>query len=410
MTKALLTPMDLSKATSLGKNKFRKQILPLGSINYKGRKINFDRRFLSDLVRSFKNRAYDQVPFVLADGRNRHNEDPRNFRGSVRDLVLTDDGLDAVLELSNDGAKLISDNPELGVSARIIEMLEKSDGRSFPRAIRHVLATMDPRVTGMRPWQPVDLSDDGDIEVVDLTAESYERKRNMPKSKLSLGTIDPKTKTATIDLSALSDDEFEALVDLGNEENVEIDPATGKPVKKVPVDTVNPDEEVDPDEIEDPDAEEEDPEAEESVVPSTGEQPPATAPASAVKKRKTTVEEEAVDQGAVVASLSNEWAAFRKEQRGNEWKKRKVTLAKAGVPPFLLDLAEPVMLAEPQSIDLSSGDSVDAKDTIEKMLEGFTGVVDLTAEMGHSIDLSDLGDKNDPDKALLDEWSAVYGS
>jgi hypothetical protein len=406
MTHALLTPMDLSTATAIGKNRFRKQILPLGSINYKGRTINFDRRFLSDLVKSFKNRAYDQVPFVLADGRNRHNEDPRNFRGSVRDLVLTEDGLDAVLELSNDGAKLISDNPELGVSARIIEMLEKSDGRSFPRAIRHVLATMDPRVTGMRPWQPVDLSDDGDIEVVDLTAESYERKQNMPKSKLKLGTIDPKAKTATIDLSGLTDDEFEALVDLG-EEDVEIDPVTKKPVKKTPVDT---DEEVDPDEIEDPDAEEVDPEAEDAVVPSTGEVPPATAPASAVKKRKTTVEEEAVDQGAVVASLSNEFAEFRKERRSNEWKVRKETLAKAGVPPFLLDLAEPVMLAEPQTIDLSNGESADAKATIDKMLDGFSGVVDLTAEMGHSIDLSDLGQKDDPDEALLKEWADTYGS
>lgn len=262
----------------------------------------------------------------------------------------------------------------------------------------------------MRPWQAVDLSMDEQFEVVDLTAESYERKSNMPKSSLKLGTIDPKAKTATIDLSGLSDDEFESLLDLGADE-VEIDPVTKKPVKKVPVDTETPDEEVDPDAIEDPDAEEEiDPDAEDAVVPSTGEQPPAAVPSSAVKKRKTTVEEEAVDNGAVVASLSNEWVAFRKEQRKSKWDDRKAKLAKAGVPPFLLDLAEPVMLAEPQTIDLSNGSSVDAKDVIDKMLDGFTGVVDLTAEMGHSIDLSDLGGKDDPDAALLKEWSDTYGS
>lgn len=397
MTQALLTPFDLSNATPLGKNRFRKQILPLGSINYKGRKIDFNRRFLSDLVRSFKNRAYDQVPFVLADGRNQHNEDPRNFRGSVRDLVLTEDGLDAVLELSADGAKLISNNPELGVSARIIEMLEKSDGRTFPRAIRHVLATMDPRVTGMRPWQAVDLSDDGDIEVVDLTAETYQgRNTQMPKSKLRLGSVDSKTKTATIDLSALSDDEFEALLDLGTDDTeVEIDPETGLPVP-----------------VEDPDGEEEDPDEEEAVVPATGEQPPAT-PASGPKKRKVTTEEEFPETASVpaaVTNLSNEFAAFRLDQRKKEWNTRKLTLAEAGVPPFLLDLAEPHMLAEPKSIDLSSGDSVDATATINKMLDGFTGVVDLTPEMGHSIDLSDIGRKDDADQALLDEWAKTYGS
>lgn len=408
MTHALLTPLDMSNATRIGKNKFRKQILPLGSINYKGQRITFDRAFLSDLVRSFKDRAYDQVPFVLADGRNRHNEDPRNFRGSVRDLVLTDDGLDAVLELSADGAKLIEDNPELGVSARIIQMLHKSDGRSFPRAIRHVLATMDPRVTGMRPWQPVDLSDDDNIEVVDLTAESYERKSNMPKSPMKLGKIDSKTKTATIDLSALSDDEFEALLDLGTDD-IEVDPETGKPFEKKPVAT-DPDEEVDPDAIEDPDGEEGD--EEEAVVPGTGEQPPAT-PASGPKKRKTTVEEDFPESSTVpaaVTSLSNEFSEFRKEQRQERWANQREKLTQAGVPPFLLDLAEPHMLAEPKSIDLSNGDSLDAKATIEKMLAGFSGIVDLTPEMGHSIDLSDLGQKEDPDEALLKEWSATYGS
>lgn len=408
MTNALQLPFDFSNATKVGRTRFRKQILPLGTINYKGQIITFDRPFLQEMVRNFKARAYDQVPFVLADGQNRHNENPENFRGSVADLVLTEDGLDAVLDLSKEGAKLVAANPKLGVSARIMQGLAKSDGRKFGRVLRHVLATMDPRVTGMRPWQAVDLSMDDGIEVVDLTAETYEeRNSNMPKSKLRVGSVDSKTRTATLDLSALSDDEFEALLDLGEDtEEVVIDPKTGKPVATVPVEDPEGDEEVDPD-AED---EEEDPDAEDAVVPGTGETPPATQPK--LKNRKTTVEETAVDQGEMVASLSNEFAAWRNSEAKKAWKIRSLELAKAGVPPFLIDLATPFMESpDSQTIELSNGGgSHDVKETMDKMLQGFTGVVDLTPEMGHSINLSDeIGGKTDPDAALLAEWSATYG-
>lgn len=409
MTTALQTPLDFSNARKVGRTRFRKQILPLGSINYKGQRITFDRSFLQEMVRNFKARAYDQVPFVLADGQNRHNEHPENFRGTVADLVLTEDGLDAVLDLSKDGARLVEANPELGVSARIMQGLVKSDGRKFGKVLRHVLATMDPRVTGMRPWQAVDLSMDDGIEVVDLTAETYEgRNSNMPKSKLRVGSVDPKTKTATLDLSSLSDDEFEALLDLGEEtEEVVIDPKTGKPVATQPVEDPET-EEVDPDAVEE--EEEEDPEAEDAVVPGTGETPPATQPK--LKNRKTTVEESVVDQGDMVASLSTEFAAWRAGEAKKAWKSRALELANAGVPPFLIDLAAPFMESpDSQVIELSNGGgSHDIKETLDKMLQGFTGVVDLTPEMGHSINLSDeIGGKNDPDAALLKEWSDTYG-
>lgn len=415
MTTTLLTPFDFSNATKVGRTRFRKQILPLRTIDYKGRKITFDRPFLRELVRNFKARAYDQVPFVLADGQNRHNESPENFRGYVADLVLTEDGLDAVLDLSKSGARLVEDNPELGVSARIFENIVRN-GRTMSKVLRHVCATMDPRVTGMRPWQAVDLSADEQFEVVDLTAETYEEgNRNMAKNKLRVGSVDPKTRTATIDLSELSDDEFEALLDLGNQtEEVVIDPKTGKPVGTAPVEEPEEGDEVDPDEVE---GDEEDPEAEEAVVPGTGETPPAnTAPpagSTAVKKRKTTVEEEAVDNGATVASLSNEFATWRATEAKKAWGSRKTELAKAGVPPFLLDLATPFMESpDSQVIELSNGGGQhDIKETLDKMLQGFTGVVDLTPEMGHSISLSDeVGGKGDPDATLLQEWSDTYGS
>src|SRR5690606_27125899 len=107
---------------------------------------------------AFKSGAYDQVPLVFADHENRHNLDPKRFGGEIEDFVVKNDGLYAKVSATSDTAKVLKNNPRLGVSARIVEGLEKSDGRVFPRAIQHVLLTMDPRVTGMKPWQTIDLS------------------------------------------------------------------------------------------------------------------------------------------------------------------------------------------------------------------------------------------------------------
>lgn len=404
---ALHTPFDLSNATKVGKTRWRKQVLPIRTINYKGRVIDFNRPYLMDLARSFKQAAYDQVPFVLANENNEHHMDPKLFEGDVVDFVMTDDGLDAVFDLTPEGAELVRKNPRLGVSARIVEGLAKSDGRKFKRAIQHVLATMDPRVTGLRPWQAVDLSASDDIEVVDLTAETYEgRNTQMPNNKLRVGSVDSKTRTATIDLSALSDDEFEALLDLGTDtlEEVQIDPKTGKPVATVPVEDPDEteDDEVDPDDIEDPETSEE------------GVTPVAPTGTASPKKRKTTttVEEEAVDPGgALVANLSTEFAAFKAERAKEAWQSKAKALADGGVPPFILDLAAPWMEStDSQVIELSNGKGTPTiKETLEKILTGFTGVVDLTPEMGHSIDLSNIGQKDDPDQELLDEWASTYG-
>lgn len=406
MTLTLLTPIDLSDARKVGRRKYRKQILPLGSINYKGKQIVFDRQFHLDLSRAFKARAYDQVPFVLANEKNEHHMDPRLFEGSITDLVVADDGLDAVVELTPEGEKLIEKNPRLGVSARIVQGLAKSDGRTFKRAIQHVLATMDPRVTGLRPWQAIDLSVFDNSEVVDLTAETYEGKvTQMPKSKATLGSVDAKAKTATIDLSAFSDDEFEKfIVDLtGEPGEEEIDPKTGKP--KV----------VDPNEVEEVDPDEVGEDGEDEVDPEQPEQPAPPATRQRPLKRKTTVEESTVVEDPlepVVANLSNEFNEFKRGAAKALWDTKRAGLEAQGVPPFILDLAEPVLSVPSEMvIDLSEsgGAKIDPKDIISKMLDGYVGAIDLSPEMGHAIELSDLQGQDDPDQAMLDAWTNQYG-
>jgi hypothetical protein len=177
VTVALVAPVVSADAVELAKHRFRKQVLKEGTVDYKGRKLVFDAAYCQDLVDSFNAGAYDQVSFVLCDGDNRHNLDPERWRGEVKALLaVPGDGVDMVLETGDKGAELVTDNPRLGVSVGIVE---NADGK-FKRAIQHVAATLDPHVTGMRPWQPVELSAPA-LSVVDLSQATYEREALVPE-------------------------------------------------------------------------------------------------------------------------------------------------------------------------------------------------------------------------------------
>jgi len=131
---ALLTPYDKGDAKPAGRNLFRKQLLPIAKINYKGRPIDFTRDYLAGLVKAFNDRAYDQVAFQLADAANTHTDDPERFRGEIAALEMTDDGLDVIVAATEDGSRLLRENPRLGVSAKIIEDYDRADGKFFARA------------------------------------------------------------------------------------------------------------------------------------------------------------------------------------------------------------------------------------------------------------------------------------
>lgn len=183
MTAAVHTPITTDLAENLGKRRWRKQVLPIGSIDYKGRRLDFTKDYLASLAKSFTDGAYDSVKFLLAPGDNSHTLDPERARGTVTGFELTNDGLDMLLDATDAGSKVLKENPDLGVSVRIVEDLQRADGKAFPRAIQHVLGTLDPRVTGMRPWEAVSLSnDDQAVDLLDLTAADFaEKEKKMPE-------------------------------------------------------------------------------------------------------------------------------------------------------------------------------------------------------------------------------------
>lgn len=365
----ILTPVDLSTAVATAKG-YRKQVLPFGSIDYKGTKITFDKAMLTSIVNAFKGKAYDQVPVVLADAENRHNMDPSKFAGEVTDLAVEKDGLYATVVPSKKTRGILKDNPRLGVSARIVPGLTKSDGRRFDFAIQHVLLTMDPRVTGMKPWQTVDLSVDDNRRVVDLTARTI--KEDVVGNKKSKATAadqeieNPKVPAAPVpetpsepDVRDLTDDEIDALlideIEAEDEEGNEDEP---KDLSATPTDTID--------------------------------------LGSASNANRDTLRDE-------VQSMRIDLAAER-------WEAERKAFIREGVPPFLLDLAAPI-LSTPDAvmIDLSTADeALDAKATLRNLLKGVQGMVDFTPEMGHSVDLSNDKDTSTED-ALLAEWDK-YGT
>lgn len=173
MPNAILTPFVKSAAQKAGQV-WRKKVLPVGIINYKGRVLSFSKRYNDELAHAFTQGAYPQVPFQLADAANTHTNDPERFRGDIVNMSSEEDGLWISLRPTERGEQVLRENPQLGVSARIVEDYDRSDGRFFPKAIQHVLGTLDPRIPGLGAWQVVEAANSGDVAfTLDLSGESF---------------------------------------------------------------------------------------------------------------------------------------------------------------------------------------------------------------------------------------------
>ena len=112
------------------------------------------------------------MPLQFADAANTHTNDPERTRGWITGMELGPDGLYIQAELTPRGQRTLSENPYLGVSARIVEQYQRADGTFFPAAIQHVLGTLDPRIPGLGAWQQTDLANESAV-VIDLSNLSF---------------------------------------------------------------------------------------------------------------------------------------------------------------------------------------------------------------------------------------------
>jgi hypothetical protein len=213
MPAAVLTPFTRSPARKVGPGNWVKRLLPVGSIQYKGRTLDFDVPYLDGLVQAYRDSAYDYVPLQLAGDENRHTNDVERFGGKISGMTIDLKGPDGPglyisLAPTQRGERVLEDNPDVGVSARIVEHYDRSDGRYYPRAIQHVLATHDPRIPGLGGWQTVEAANDVEV-TIDLSSMSF---AGEPEGTGTMPEMTPEQQARLAKLLEIPEDQWNQIV------------------------------------------------------------------------------------------------------------------------------------------------------------------------------------------------------
>ncbi len=377
---AVLTPFSRNPAIELGNRRWRKRLLPVGEIHYQGRVLKFTKDYLGGLAQAFTDRAYDQVPFQLAGDANKHTNDVERFGGKITDMSVRDDGLYMELEPTERGERVLRDNPDVGVSARIVEGYDRSDGKFFPKAIQHVLATLDPRIPGLGGWQAIEASGD-DVDVTyDLSGAEFAGEEN-PMPELT------ETQQARIaQLLQLPADQLEALL------TVNPDPAgTASALNG----DGNPGDQLTDAEL---DALVEEALALDAAGLLDAEPEPAGAGLSsenamAIELATAQSDENARQLGVINAQLDNE-----------RWLNERRVLIGEGIPPFITDLAQPLLEGGGHTVDLANGNVVDAGQVMRKVLTEYAKV---SGQLGLGVELGSPMDAPDEDATAADTRTAT---
>lgn len=390
------TPVATGDAEQVGKRLWRKQVLPVGSFQVAGRKLEFTPDYCRQVADAFTAGAYDTVPTMLADKSNDHTMALLDEGGEVLALQAEPDGLYATVQLSEPAAERITRNKRCGVSVRIRENYDRADGQFYPAAMQHLLLTWDPRIPGMAPWEPIDLSTPagGNAVVLDLSSMTYDEPNTTPTSggEPTMADLTPEelaqvraampllqrlqegTGQDTAPPADESDEaEFERLAadifgDLGDGDGDGID-------------WVGPDGEPGEDDDEETG---DDGEGDEPAEPA---EPPVPAPAEVAASNPGDGYDylELSNTGrdadrARILELSNQLDATNYERERD-------TLARqTGLPPSIIDLARPLLEGSGREVLLSNGsDRVDAGEVMRGVLHAVgqkIQLLDLSAALG----------------------------
>jgi len=346
---AVLAPFDDTEAIELGNRYWRKQVLRHGDFAYGDRTLQFTPEYTQQLAKAWREKAYDAVPFQFAGADNKHTNAIDATRGEIVGFESTTDGLDAIMTLEPEAETVVRRHPRLPVSVRIIENLDRADGRHFDAAIQHVLATWDPRVTAMKPWERVELASDDVDHVLDLTDLTVAR-----PGATTEGTDMPKLA------DAFSDEEIAKLRALLTEDPKDAKDTTVKDATPAAPET-------------------KDAKDDEYVVPSDEELeriaralfPEETKAEDAAAKAKVDASADnpqAIELANRLSVIEAENARLRGAADAAAYMKLRDDLARdSGIPPAITDLAKP-LLTGAHTIELSGGEKVNAGEIIHKVL------------------------------------------
>ena len=405
----VLTPNAEGNVVELGRKLFRKQLIPRAKIQYGDRELDFDEKYISNLAQSFRDRAFDTCPLVMADERNQHTMSPTAATGEIVGVEETPDGLDILVSADDAAAKVLSENPRVGVSARIVEDFARSDGKTWPAALQHALITFAPRIPGLRPWEPIECSEET-ADVIDLSALVFTADGSAvtPPTTSASDPADGKTdvppqKASQPMAPQITEEELAAVRSVvsllptlqklvapdeggegGDTVKAEVKPdATVTPIKPAP--KVDPAAEVD-----------EDPEAEQVIAAATADDDSKTVDLALVELR-TARDRQAIELAELRAERDNEKWNYEREQLVRDY----------GIPPAIVNLAEPLLKGAKHVVELSDGGSVDAGAVLRSVLHNVAKTygrkVDLSAPTGSALE----ADAEDEAKAARDRIHAA---
>lgn len=394
MATQLLTPWLQEAAVELSGGTLRKQILPMRRILYtdktgKQREIDFNKQYLTDLATAFKARAVDQVVLQLADGGNTHNNDPLRTAGTVEDVEVAEDGLYAIIRPNELGDQAFKLNPQIGVSARMFENVTRSDGKTFPRILQHVLATVDPQIPGMKPWEPVaaaatQLSVSG-VDTVDLTNSSYQKGSAMPEA--NEGSV-------TLTLDAAQAGRLQLLLNDDNAAAAALAGAVAELSNQGGDDTSGG----------------------AASVPTLAQLQAQTATElSNAAQVQTAAEIELVRAQAEMANERVQQMAIQLANAQVEGELER--LGSTGLAPAIIEAARPLLLLQPAAVELSNGaEQIDpgavirsVLDTVVALSRAGVDMIDLGRETGSMLATDTATSESQERTAYLAAWDEQYG-
>ena len=393
----VLTPADKSEAVELGRKVYRKRILPIGELDYKGRKLNFDRAYNDSLAAAFKDGAFDCVPFQLAPDDNSHTNAVDRAAGEIIGLESTDDGLWSTISATDRGAAIIDEHPDLPVSVRVVEGYARTDGkttREYPAALQHVLATWAPRIAGMGRWQAVDCAEETD-EVIDLSALTFTP--NGDSDRTSAITGEESQEGAPV--AQLTEEELAAVR------------AIYPVFKKLAEDDEPTPPTANPEAAPQPPVFVEAPVVEEPVVEVVEEEPVLVA---ASEEDAPAIDLAQVEMATKLDKQAIELAELKAERDEERWTVEAAELVRDyGIPPVIVALCEPLLKGSKHVVELSDG-SVDAgkvlRDVLHNVAKTYGRRVDLSGPIGSSVELAAAdAEKAERDAFLTSQRLAGFG-
>lgn len=371
MTTATLFPVAAREAIELGEGRWLKQLLPFGDIKLPdGSTLRVDHDYVRPVVEAFRQQAFAQVPLQAATDSSQHPDDVDRFRGEVEGLEVRDDGLYGYVRTTDDGTKTVATNPKLGVSVRLLDDYVDSRGRHFKRALHHVAATLSPRVQGMKPWEAISLADPEVEQTYDLT----DVPSPVPGTGENTGGGVNMADEQVIDqMVEAAEDDFaqEELARLAAEGGDGSSPAQSTP-------------------------------------------PPPSPQLSDVRGTSSAAGylQNATELAETRRQLAEQRAQLEEMRRAysGERAKREIDQFRLdGVPPSILDLAEPLLAhPNPGVVELADGTSVSPVQVVRAILNECKGFVELGVRHGHSVAQDAAGREDELFEAWAKESNALF--